>query len=180
MFERGRFGASDTQRTAWVFLAYAPQLPFLALDKLLIAAYYARKNTLTPNLVALASVGCYLLMAWWVMDAWGVVGLALANAAQNSAHALIMLALTWRMLGGLSGFGVARTLVKVCVAAGVMGLAMGWLDGWALGVGWLGSLLRLSLVGGVGSIVYALMLWLLRAEEARLLTALIGKRLGRA
>ena len=39
LFERGAFGAGDTERTALAFLAYAPQLPFVALDQLLIAAF---------------------------------------------------------------------------------------------------------------------------------------------
>ena len=51
LFERGRFGGADTARTALVFLAYAPQLPFTALDQLLIVAFYARKDTRTPVLV---------------------------------------------------------------------------------------------------------------------------------
>ena len=41
---------------------YAYQLPFLALDQLLIAAFYARKNTITPVVVGVVSIG---LWRWW-------------------------------------------------------------------------------------------------------------------
>ena len=51
VFERGAFTAASTDITALALLFYAPQLPFVAIDQVLIAAFYALQNTRTPVLV---------------------------------------------------------------------------------------------------------------------------------
>lgn len=124
LFERGAFQPADTARTAAVFLAYAPQLPFTALDQLLIVAFYARKDTRTPVLVGVVGVGLYLATALALIGPLGVVGLALANAVQNSAHGLVLLALLQRSLGGLVAVPLLGFAARVLVATGTMALAL--------------------------------------------------------
>jgi putative peptidoglycan lipid II flippase len=178
LFERGNFSGDDSVRTALAFLAYAPQLPFVALDQLLLAAFYARKNTLIPNLVAVASLGCYLVVALSLVNPWGMIGLAFANAVQNSSHALILLALLWRPIGGLLGYGIGRTTLKICLASSAMGFAVTW----ALSqlVQWSQSMvINLVVVASLGGLVYALMLMALRVEEAWQAVALARARLMR-
>jgi putative peptidoglycan lipid II flippase len=185
LFERGKFIDSDSARTALAFLAYAPQLPFVALDQLLLAAFYARKNTLIPNLVAVASLACYLVTALSLVNVWGMVGLAFANAVQNSSHALILLALLWRPIGGLLGYGIGRTTLKVCLAASVMGFVVTWQQSGALAslgqlVNWSsGVFINLIVAVCIGGLVYALMLILLRVEEANLLLTMMRARIAR-
>ncbi|HLH74461.1 MAG TPA: lipid II flippase MurJ, partial [Chloroflexota bacterium] len=60
LFQHGAFDASATGLTASAFVLYAPQLPFVAIDQLLVYAFYARKNTVTPMLVGLGGVCVYL------------------------------------------------------------------------------------------------------------------------
>lgn len=118
LFERGAFGPSDTTVTAHAFLLYAPQLPFVAVDQLLVYAFYARKNTLTPMLVGLGGVGIYLASALTTIGPLrlGLSGLILANTLQNSLHAVILFVILWRSVGSLKGTGVGATLSSVVVA----------------------------------------------------------------
>ena len=51
MFEHGAFTDYDAVRTATVFLFYVPQLPLTGIDQVLIYAFYARRDTVTPVLV---------------------------------------------------------------------------------------------------------------------------------
>lgn len=175
LFERGRFDAADTGRTALAFLAYAPQLPFVALDQLLIAAFYARKNTVTPVIIGVVCVGLYLVTALGLLDAWGMPALAFANAVQNSSHAVILLALIWPAVGGLGGLGIGQTTGKVLAASAAMGVAA-WLITERMG----GSLASIAVAGAVGAAVYAACVWLLRVEEARLLVETVASRFRRA
>ncbi|MBU1878622.1 MAG: murein biosynthesis integral membrane protein MurJ, partial [Chloroflexi bacterium] len=117
LFQHGAFDAAATQRTALVFLCYAPQLPFAALDMLLIFAFYARKNTLLPALVGVLTVEIYVIVALGLTNALGhdVTWLALANAVQNSAHGLIMFAFLVWILGDLGGRGIWGTTLKAVV-----------------------------------------------------------------
>ena len=172
LFERGAFGAGDTERTALAFLAYAPQLPFVALDQLLIAAFYARKNTITPVVIGVVSVGVYVLAALILIGPWGMPGLAFANALQNSSHAVILLALIWRAIGGLRGYGIGATTFKVGAAATVMGLAV------ALLLSRLGnSMVGLGVAAIVGVAIYLALVVLLRVEEVALFGTMLRERI---
>jgi putative peptidoglycan lipid II flippase len=175
LFERGRFGAFDTERTALALLAYAPQLPFVALDQLLIAAFYARKNTVTPVVVGVVSVGFYLVTALALIGPWGMPGLAFANAVQNSSHAVLLLVLLWRATGGLMGFGIGRTTLKVCAASGAMGVIAGLLNSW-LGA----SAAGLLAAAAIGAAAYVGLAWALRVEELRLFSTMLRQRLRQA
>src|SRR5262249_5909763 len=44
LFQRGAFDAAATEATVRAFRWYAPQLPFVAIDQLLVYAFYARRN----------------------------------------------------------------------------------------------------------------------------------------
>lgn len=127
LFQRGAFDAQATERTAAAFLAYAPGLPAAALDQMLIYGFYARRQTLTPVLVGIWSVGIYLLVALALLGRLGMPALALANSAQWIAHATLMGILTLRAVGGLSG--VWATIGKTLLASAAMAAALTALEG---------------------------------------------------
>ena len=87
LFQHGACGHACTVRNALALQNYAYQLPFLALDQLLIAAFYARKNTLTPVLVGVVAIAFWLLVALPFAGRIGMPAIAFANTALNSAHA---------------------------------------------------------------------------------------------
>src|SRR5262249_5574787 len=100
---------------------YSYQLPFLVLDQLLIAAFYARKNTLTPVLIGMLGWVFYLVIALPLVGSIGMPVLAFAQSVQNSAHALILLFLLRRAIGPLAGEGLWAALGKICLASVIMG-----------------------------------------------------------
>lgn len=173
LFERGAFTANDTFWTATALRFYLIGLPFAAIDQPLVFAFYARKNTLTPNLVAFAGVGVYLVVALALVNSLGLVGLVLANSAQLTGHALIMLWLTRTRLGGLDHQGVMALTLKVAVASVLMGAI-------AFGVQALfaANWLRVLMPALVGGAAYVALLWLLRVQEAQRLWQMVRVRLG--
>ena len=179
LFERGRFGDLETARTARVFLAYAPQLPFTALDQVFIVAFYARKDTRTPVLVGVATVCLYLVSALLLIGPLDVAGLALANAIQNSAHGLILLALLERAGIGVVTPELGRFLVSVVLATAAMGVVLWFATGLLLPTsGGTGPLiLSLLALGAMAAIVYVAALELLGVRDAR---AVAGTLLARA
>ncbi|MDQ6661467.1 MAG: MATE family efflux transporter, partial [Chloroflexota bacterium] len=63
IFEHGDYVAHNIALDAIALQNYAYQLPFIAIDQLLISAFYARKNTLIPVLVGFVSFSGYLAVA---------------------------------------------------------------------------------------------------------------------
>jgi len=177
LFEHGAFTPADTLATATALRFYLIGLPFAAIDQPLVFAFYARKNTLAPNLVAFAGVAIYLVVALALVQALGMIGLVIANSAQLTGHALIMLWLTQTRLGGLGRQGVTSLLAKTLVASAAMGLVA-----FAV-VGALGNATRLwqVIVPTVAAgTVYVALLWLLRVREAERVWRMVLARVRRA
>ncbi len=180
-------GATDLEgaRAIWVaLLGYLPGTLFAAFDQVLIFAAYARRNTRTPVLVGVLSVGVYFLVALALVRSLGMLGLVLGNTAQFVAHTLVMWWVLRRWLGRVGDGTVGRTMRASALAATVMGLLVGgaaafagqWQAPEAGGVAW-----RVLVVGAnvvVGAACYAVLMRLFRAEEFLALTQLVRARFG--
>ena len=182
----GHYTLSDAHLAALALRNYAYQLPFLVLDQLLIAAFYARKNTLTPVIIGGVGWLFYLAVALPFVGSIGMPVLAFAQAVQNSMHALILLVLLRRAIGPLAGEGLLGALGKICLAAAIMG-GVCWLLLQAVSPFGLftlnhftGQLLTVLITAGGGTLVYFLLAHLFGLQEIRLLGSLVRRRLGRA
>jgi len=174
LFERGEFQAADTQRTAEIFLFYSPGLPLTAVDFLLINAFYARQNARTPVVVGVVCVFIYLGVALATIGALQARGLALANAVQNSSHALILLFLLRRSMPGLRLMSallpfLARVIPAAALVGGLLVVAWPYL-------GALGRLPGLIAGGALASLIYVALLQALGVREIRAVFALARAR----
>lgn len=177
LFERNAFQSADTARTAAIFLFYSPMLPLTAVDLLLINAFYARQNARTPVLVGVVCVFIYLGVALATIGVLQARGLALANAVQNSSHALILLFLLRRSLPGLRlGSALLPFLARVVPAAALVGVLLLVMWPFLLPLGGLVGLLVAALLA---SLVYILLLLALGVTEVQAVFALVQARLRR-
>jgi len=163
VYARGRFGAGDVVPTALALLLYLPGLPAAAVDQVLIFAFYARKNTLTPNLIQGAAILCYLVAALallWLAPQLGFLALVIGNSAQWVGHALIAAWLLSRAVP-LGGERLGEAALKGLLASALMAAAA---YGAALLAAGLPALLRVALAGAVGAAVYLGLCLALRLE----------------
>jgi putative peptidoglycan lipid II flippase len=188
LFQHGTCGAGCTYRNVLALHNMAYQLPFIAFDQLLIAAYYARKNTIVPMLVGIASIACYAAVAVPFYGSVGLPALALANAVQNSSHAVILFVLLTLAIGDLGLRELANGTLRIALAAVGMAVAglttltvLSRLDSHLFTVGTTGgATLLVVLAGAAATAVYFVLAWLLRIPELSLLGGIVRKRLGRA
>ena len=168
LFEHGRFTPQDAEQTTSALRLYLFGLPFAAIDQPLVFGFYARKNTLTPNLVAIVGLATYLVVALSLIQPLGYLGLVLANSAQLAAHALVMLYLTQTRLSGIQGEGLGMTFGKVIIATGVMGLVLFSLQfvNWDI-FGLLSGLLQVLLSLGIALMTYGIAIKYLKVREAQ-------------
>ncbi len=181
ILQRGRFRPADTLATAAVLRLSVPGLVFAALDQPLIFAFYARKDTWTPALVGVGTVLIYLVLAMlpvWLGEPrlWALI---LANSIKLALHALWMLYLFTRKIGGMRTYGVGRTTLLASAAALAMGLAMAGTEAVVGGAPPLSATQaahRLLITGSVGTLVYLLALRLMGVEELQLLRRALQRR----
>ena len=189
-FHHGEFDQNDVEQTVQALLFYAPGLPFSAIDQVLIFAFYARKNTLTPVLVGIAAIGVYLLIALNTYqpepEGLGMAGLVLANTVQFAFHGLVTGALLWRALrgeGGLRGYGIGEAMLKAGGAAAIM-LAVCY-GSYTVLKGYVGTgdvvseAILLGVPALLGGGLYAALVWWMKMPETELMLNKVRGRLKR-
>jgi putative peptidoglycan lipid II flippase len=185
IFAHRNYHASNAGLTALALQNYAYQLPFVAIDQLLIAAFYARKNTKTPVIIGIVSILFYLIVALPFYSTIGMPALAFANTVQNSSHAIILFILLRRAMGSLHIRTTIPAILKICAAAALMGLvawgALALLSHLALfSLDHLsGQLLTVIVAGGLSAGVYFGAIALLKVEEINLVKSAILAKLGK-
>ena len=123
LFENGAFLAADTANTALALRLYLLGLPFAAIDLLLVYAFYARKDTLTPALVGILSLLSYMGVALLLFERYGLYSLMVADSVKHLAHASVSGWLLWRRLDGFGAQDLRRTLLKSALASALMAAA---------------------------------------------------------
>ena len=185
IYRHSHYTTGNAQLTAIAMQNMAYQLPFVALDQLLIAAFYARKNTIIPVAVQFVSILGYLVVALPFSQTIGMPAMAFANTVQNSSHAIILLVLLRFIVGSVRFRSVLPTLGKIVLATLAM-VAVAWgiqVLLWHFALfsinHLLGVFLTVLLAGGLATITYFGLVLLLRVEEVNLLKGVILSKLGR-
>ena len=80
LFERGAFGAAETDAVAAALMAFALGLPAYVLVKVLTPGFFARHDTKTPVKVALVTMGVNVALNLLLMGPMKHVGMALSTA----------------------------------------------------------------------------------------------------
>jgi putative peptidoglycan lipid II flippase len=183
LFEHGAFTPENTLITATALRFYLIGLPFAALDLLLVYAFYARQDTLTPALIGLFSLVIYMVAAIFLLPTFGLFSLMIADSLKHIVHAAISAYLLHRRLDGFGRQYLITTLFKTGIAVIVMGLIAAWLLPLAVGVfgttSTLQELLVVLSVGGVSVVIFMSMALLLRIDEWRWFGGMIIGKLRR-
>lgn len=180
LFQGGAFTAADTDITATVLRFYLFGLPFAAVDLLLVYAFYARQDTLTPALIGLFSLIVYMIVALLLLPVLDLLSLMVADSVKHMVHASISAFLLHRRLGGFGRQRLLITLTKSAAAAAAMaGTAALLLPLASDAIGTAGTLRELLIVasvGGASSITFIACAVLLRIDEWRWLFTTIRRR----
>ncbi|GAC1378032.1 MAG: murein biosynthesis integral membrane protein MurJ [Ktedonobacteraceae bacterium] len=185
LFQHHNYTLLNSEYTAIALQDYSYQLPFVAIDQLLLSAFYARKNTLTPVTVGFISYIGYLAVALPFWQTMGMPALVLANTVQNSLHPIILLILLRMSIGSIHVRQTVPALLKICTATAAM-VGVAWGLQIVLGHTRLFSLNHLSgqiltviVVGCLAAGVYIGGVMLLRVEEVGLVKSAVLAKLGK-
>ncbi|HWE48583.1 MAG TPA: murein biosynthesis integral membrane protein MurJ [Bryobacteraceae bacterium] len=123
IFQHGRFLAFDTHQTALALQCYAVGLAGYSALKIIAPAFYALGDARTPMMVSLVSVlvngACAFSMVR--LAGFGFAGLALSTSIVSTFSSITLLMLLRGRIGGIHGWQMAISVVKVGAAAAFMG-----------------------------------------------------------
>lgn len=183
LLEHGKFTPQDTAVTAIALRVYLAGLPFAAIDMMLVFASYARKDTWRPAVVGIISIVIYTITAVLFLEPIGLYSLMVADAVKHFSHAMMMLWLLKRHLGGLRGFAIGQTTWKSIIASLLTGLVAYILGETAVALnpfnGFLSKLFVVALAGGGGLLTFLGLVKLLSISELQALQRTIATKLRR-
>ncbi len=182
IFEHGEFGATDTRITALALRLYLIGLPFAAIDLLLMFAFYAQQNTLTPAAIGLVALVAYIVVAVALLPWYSFFALMIADSVKHLIHTGISAYLLARAIGGYGRQRFVSTALRTLGAAAIMGalsFAVARLLDSALPFGGTPAhAITVLGAGGAGLLSFALLASWLRLDEWRWLRDILRQRLG--
>ncbi|MGB7338502.1 MAG: murein biosynthesis integral membrane protein MurJ [Phototrophicaceae bacterium] len=181
LFEGGEFTPENTEIMVLALRLYLIGLPFAAIDLILVYAFYARKDTLTPALIGLFSHGVYIVVVLLLFSRFGLFSLMIADSIKHIVHAVISAIFLGRQIGGFGNQRFIITALKTVFAASIMAL-IGWVTlGWLTDViGTLGIINQILLVmipTALSGSIFLILAYILRIDELRWLLGLVRQRL---
>jgi putative peptidoglycan lipid II flippase len=178
LFERGAFHAGDTAAIHPVLVVYAFGLPFFSFVNLVLRAFYAQKDTVTPVRAATLSFAVNLALSLALMKPLGTVGLALAGNVAIVAQAWYLQRQLTAKDHGFHFDHLVRDFGKVLGASAAMGAVVAagaWAWSRALPPTKLWDATALLLLVGGGVATYGALLWWLKIEGREDLAAVVAK-----
>ncbi len=121
LFERGAFDAAATRATAGALAAFAIGLPAYVLIKVLAPAFFAREDTATPAKIAAVCLILNVLLVLALIGPLAHVGIALATGLSNWANAGLLAWILWRRDALAPDRELGGRLLRMAVAALLMG-----------------------------------------------------------
>jgi len=173
LFQRGAFDARSTEMVYFALQFYALALVGHSVLELVARLFYAQQDTVTPFKVATVSMLANVALSLALIRVLGYGGLALANALAFTLEASLLLWIARRRLGGLELRRVADGLMRIGLAALVMGFVVAGLQRWLSDAGPVA-------VGGaglvLGGLAYVGAVLVFGLEEVRTLRSLALRR----
>jgi putative peptidoglycan lipid II flippase len=181
-FVGGKFTAADGVIMAQIVMALVAGLPAYVIVKILNPGFFAREDTRTPVWTALASLIVNIAINLYVVERYGIVGLAAATAVSASINCLLLYIILHRrgwfhFTARLAG-RIARQLVAVAAMAALLWWLMPMMAPYYAGsvIERIWSLAALCAAGGGAFFAVAFLVGALDKDLVRMLTRRRGKQ----
>jgi putative peptidoglycan lipid II flippase len=130
IYQHGRFTPHATLETARALSGYAVGLAAYSAIKVLAPAFYALGRTRVPLIGSVSAVAANLIWNVATFRTLGHVGLALGTSLAALVNFSVLAFAFQRQIHGLFKRDLVLPLVKITVAAAVMGVVVWFVSGW--------------------------------------------------
>jgi len=182
-FQRGAFGHQATIMTMTAVAYFCLGLLAQAMHPILTRAFYALQDVYVPVVAGLVSVILDVLLSFFLAPRLGHGGLALANSVAVISYAVMLYITLYYRLPQLKIIKLLETIIKVGLAASIMGLLVRFaalnlnVFSWTEPV--LGLLIRVILLVILGGITFWSIGLFLAIEEVKLIGDMLRRPLMR-
>lgn len=124
LYMRLNFTQQDAINTASVVKVYSFLLVVSSLNKVTVPSFYAIKNTWLPAIVSIVSLCVHLVLANYLVDVYGLVGLIASTTFAGGLNLFLLLIFYRTLIGGLGGSQFLKSVIKMLPAVAVMGVCV--------------------------------------------------------
>jgi putative peptidoglycan lipid II flippase len=182
LFQRGEFKSLATQLTAQALLYYAMGLGAFSAVKIVAATFFALKDTRTPMIMALVSIGVNIVLGIILMRPLAHGGLALATSLASILNLALLVHALRAKLGSLGWRSITRSAFRTLFSSGFMGVVV-----WGAGFVFIppegGGVMELllGLIGCIltGLIIFGTCSYLIKSPELLSVVAEVKKGLSK-
>lgn len=180
IFEGGRFTTQSTAIVSSAFFWFALGLVGYGLTEVVTRVFYAMKDTRTPVITTILTIILNIILCRLLMESLGVEGLALSLSVTTAAEAIIMMAFLKQRSGRIFSDGFFSWLVRVSLAAAIMGVVISVSRPWLNGVlesdtGFLVHAIYFTLCMALYLLTFVWAAWVMRVPELTMITDRIGR-----
>ena len=175
IYQRGAFGAKESQVTARVFSAYILGTFFSGASAITANVFYAAGDTKTPMKINCIDLVLNVALNLLFCSLFGVVGLAAATSLSGVIAYLLRVRAVRRHVGEPEQHGGRETAKIVCAALIAGAVSVGVTALVPIG----GALIRLALAVAVMIAVDLLVLVLMKSKNLTVTLAFVRNKLGR-
>ncbi|MBA2763995.1 MAG: murein biosynthesis integral membrane protein MurJ [Thermoleophilaceae bacterium] len=182
VYQRGVFDAAATSLVSTALFWWALSLPFQGASLLYSRTFFSLQRPWVNTGLAGLSLVVNVAVSVALYEPLGVAGVVLGTVVATVAMTIAQAVLLRGRLDGIDGPRTLAASAKMLAAAALLGavsyFSWGEIDA-LLGRSLLGQIGSVGIAIGLGSLVYALAVWVLRVPEAAQAWSLIAGRIGR-
>lgn len=180
VFQRGKFDAMASALTSSALIAYSIGMLGFALRDIMNKVFYSLKDTKTPMINGGLSMLINIFLNFIFIKFMGHIGLALATSISSIICIILMFGSLRKKIDYFGQDKILKVLIKSTFAACLMGIITNMayvILSKALGQGFTQDIISLLCSISVGGVVYAILVLLLKVDEAYIILNIINKKI---
>lgn len=173
-YGRGSFGEEAVVLTSSALMFYGLSYMFTGIKEVTTKVFYAYKDTKTPMINSIISVGLNIIFSIILSRFMGVAGIALGTTLATVIATFIFLRSIKRKIPELSFGDFKNTFYKIIISSGVTTISVILFKFISRD---LSSLIRFVLVTAIGFTIYIGILYILKCNELQLIIQFVKQRI---
>jgi putative peptidoglycan lipid II flippase len=175
----GKFQSGSAEMTATALAIFSISLVAQSLSPLISRAFFARRDTMAPFIISISTVVINVLLSFFLIKRFGVVGLAAGFSASAILNFKVLFVVLKLKQKDLKLGKIVLTAVKIAVATIFLAAAACIVVYLANNLMPMNDILLCIITAIAGSAVYLLVAWILKIEELNVFSSAIRRRLGK-
>lgn len=173
LFGRGAFDSNAVTMTTSAFLFYSIGMIGIGSREVLSRAFYSLQDTKTPVVNAAIAMILNIILNFILSKFYGIGGLALATSISAIFCSILLYFSLKKKIGSLGTGKLVRTFIKVLVASLMMGVLVKVIFYYSNLL--MNQILSLFISIILGSIIYLIIIYLMKIDEINVFVNIIKK-----